>query len=140
MARLRFLWVITTTANVADADTDDVFDLIIYSAVNPQAQIGRFQFPDLPNPDERERARTDEYKFDVSALNVDMFTVGPDTLAIRTRGNDVWLPATIWVIGEDVQGKRELRVAIPNWPSSLRWSTDASEGRAERRLAVPLTQ
>src|SRR5688572_19321570 len=124
MAMLRFLYVIHTTANIADADTEGEFDLVVFSQLNPQVEIGRFKFPDLPNPDERERARTDEYKFDVSSLNVDMFNVGRQTLAIRTRSDDAWLPSSIWVIAEDVQGNRELKVALPNWPNSLWWSTD----------------
>lgn len=140
MARLRFLYVIHTTANVEDAGTDGAFELVVFSPVNPEAQIGRFRFPDLPNPDEREKARTDEYKFDVSRLNVDMFGIGPHTLAINILSEDKWLPSTIWVIGEDMQGNRELKVAIPDWPSSLWWSTQESEGKSIRRLFVPLTQ
>jgi hypothetical protein len=139
MARLRFLYVIHTTANVTDADTEGTFVLVVFSPVNPQAEIGSFQFPDLPH-DERERGRTDQYRFDVSSLNVNMFGIDGDTLAIRTRSDDAWLPSSIWVIGEDVQGNRELKVALPNWPGSLWWSTDDSEGEGIRRLFVPLTQ
>jgi hypothetical protein len=140
MARLRFLWVIHTTANVADADTDGGFELAVHGSPNAEVEIGSFPFPDLPNPDERERARTDEYRFNVHALNVDMFNIDGNHLAIRALSNDAWLPASIWVIGEDVQGRRELLVGLPNWPSSLWWSTDTSEGRPKRFLRVPLTQ
>jgi hypothetical protein len=140
MARLRFLWVIHTTANITNADTEGIFDLVVFGGVTKNNEIGRFRFPDLPNPDEREQARTDEYRFDVSSLNVDMFNIDGQSLAIRIRSNDAWLPSSIWVIGEDIQGRRELLVGLPNWPSSLWWSTDSSEGRDLRRLVVPLTQ
>ena len=139
MAKLRFLYVIHTTANVEDAGTDAGFDLVVFSQVNPEAELGEFRFPDLP-ADERERGRTDEYRFDVSSLDVNMFGQGPDTLAIRMRSDDAnWLPSTIWVIGEDVEGTRELLVGLPNWPSSLWWSTDASEGERFRRLSDAFT-
>jgi hypothetical protein len=139
MARLRFLYVIHTTADVTDADTDGNFELVVFSPVNPQAEIGEFGFPDRPH-DERERGRTDRYRLNVSSLNMDMFHVRPEILAIRTGSDDAWLPSSIWVIAEDVQGNRQLEVALPNWPSSLWWSTQESEGEPIRRLVVPLTQ
>jgi hypothetical protein len=48
MARLRFLYVIHTTADVTDADTDGNFELVVFSPVNPQAEIGEFGFPTYP--------------------------------------------------------------------------------------------
>jgi hypothetical protein len=136
MARVRFLWVIHTTADVDNADADVAFDLVYYTGTKfpPEIERGRFRFPDLPNPDEKERARTDEYKFDVSSLNVDMSRVTGRHLAIGILADDSWLPSTIWVIGEEVGGNRELLVALPNWPNTLWWSTNASVGERERRL------
>ena len=138
MARLRFLWVIHTTADVDNADTDVAFDLVLYDV--GQRKLGTFRFPDLPNPDEKERARTDEYKFDVSNLNVDMSDVKDNLLEIEILGDDSWLPSSIWVIGEDVEGHRALLVDLPNWLKSLWWSTDDSVGDVKRRLVVPLIQ
>ena len=142
MARVRFLWVIHTTADVDNADADVAFDLVYYTGTKfpPEIERGRFRFPDLPNPDEKERARTDEYKFDVSSLNVDMSRVTGRHLAIVILADDSWLPSSIWVIGEDVEGHRALLVDLPNWLKSLWWSTDDSVGDVKRRLVVPLIQ
>lgn len=133
MVDIRRLWVITTTANVKDAGTDDKFDLVIRAAPNPNFQA-RFHFPDLPNPDERERARTDEYPFNVESLNVSMDLITGNTLSIEILGSDAWLPSSIWVIGEDINRTRKLLVGIPQWPASRWWSTDSSEGRPSRSL------
>jgi hypothetical protein len=59
MARLRLLYVIHTTADVDGAATDGVFDLVVFSPVNPEAVLGKFRFPERP-ADERERAGTSE--------------------------------------------------------------------------------
>jgi hypothetical protein len=135
MANIQRLWVIVTTANVADADTENKFDLVIKAAPNPNFEA-RFHFPDLPNPDERERARTDEYPFEVGTLNVSMDLVNGNTIAMEILGNDAWLPSSIWVIGEDVDGTRKLLVGIPRWPANRWWSTDTSEGQPSRLLRV----
>jgi hypothetical protein len=98
MARLRRLWVIHTTANVANADTENRFDLVIdHSFPNPNFEA-RLHFPDLPNPDERarERARTDEYPFDVESLAISASLLSGDDLRIEILGNDAWLPSTLW--------------------------------------------
>jgi hypothetical protein len=131
VANVRFLWVIHTTADVDNADADVPFDLVYYGGIEANQKLGTFRFPD-----EKERARTDEYKFDVSSLNVDMSDVTGHNLEIEILADDSWLPSTIWVIGEDVEGKRELLVGIPNWLSSVWWSTNTSVGRRKRRLVL----
>ena len=133
MAKLRTLWVIHTTANVANADTEDQFDLVIRASPNPNFEA-RFHFPNLPNPDERERARTDEYRFNVESIDANMELVDGNDMAIETLGSDAWLPSTVWVIGEDVAGQRKLLVGIPKWPSNRWWSKDTSEGQPSRLL------
>ena len=134
MAKLRTLWVIHTTANVTDADTDDKFDLVI-DGVSPNPNfVGRFHFPDLPNPDERERARTDEYRFNVESLDAQLSLIQGRNIAIQILGSDAWLPSTIWVIGEDVDRTRRLVAGFPSWPNNRWWSKDSSEGQASRRL------
>jgi hypothetical protein len=117
MARLRFLYVIHTTADVTDADTDGNFELVVFSPVNPQAEIGEFGFPDRPH-DERERGRTDRYRLNVSSLNMDMFHVRPEILAIRTGSDDAWLPSSIWVIAEDVQAPGSWRLPCQIGPAA----------------------
>jgi hypothetical protein len=137
MATLRYVWVIHTTSTAANAGTDEGFELIIRSQVNPQAIVGTRRYPDLPH-DERERGRTDQYRFDVRDLGVDMFGLNEDNFCIRILGDDAWLPASIWIIGQDVQGARRLLAGVPTWPDDLWFSTDASEGEATRCLDDPL--
>lgn len=138
MALLRFLWVLHTTSTKSNSDTEDGFELVIYSPINPSAEVGRIRFPDLPH-DEREQGRTDEYRFDMRAhgIEVDMFGLADGTLALRTLGEDAWLPATLWIIGQDVRGVRELLVSHPSWPEDLWFSRDRSEGAGLRRLDEP---
>lgn len=136
MAKIRTLWVIVTTADVPDADTEDKFDLVISGfAPNPQS-VKRFPFPNLPNPDERERARTDEYRFDVRSLDSEIDLLDGGNIAIEILGNDAWLPSTIWVIGEDASANRRLLAGIPRWPNNQWWSKDLSEGKPSRPLLL----
>lgn len=67
-------------------------------------------------------------------LSVDMFGLNDRHFCLEILGDDAWLPDSIWVIGEDVQTNRELLVAVPRWPESPWFSTDASEGRRSRCL------
>jgi len=133
MARLRRLWVIHTTADVANADTEVPFDLLI-DHLPGQSFAERRGFPDLPNPDERECARTDEYQFDIESLHADSSDLTADKLRIQIRGNDAWLPSTLWVIGEDVHGTNHLIAGFPSWPSNRWWSKDPSVRQESRRL------
>ena len=136
MAKLRTLWVLHTTSTKADADTENGFRLVIYSTINPNAILAVLPFPDLPH-DERERGRTDEYRFDVRKLDVDMFGFNEDNFCIQILGNDMWLPRTVWVIGQDATGVRQLLASVPKWPDDLWFSTDPSEGEGMRCLDVP---
>jgi hypothetical protein len=136
MATLRNLWVIHTTSTEAGADTDDGFQLVIRASNVPYPERARLTFPDLPH-DERERGRTDQYRFDVLNLNIDMFGLGGNNFCIQTLGSDAWLPASIWVIGRDVTGLQRLLVSLPFWPDNLWFSKDTSEGREIRCLDDP---
>ena len=135
MARLDFLWVIHTTSTAANAGTDDGFDLQILSVLQGTL-VAQLPFPDLPH-DERERDRTDEYKFDVRDLDLDMFGLNEDNFCIRIRGDDMWLPHTIWIMGQDAEGRRELLAGWPDWPDDLWFSSDATEGAGRRCLDEP---
>ena len=135
MALLDHLWVIQTTSTKADADTEDSFRFgLLFTQPNPQFEIW-LNFPDLPH-DERERGRTDQYRFNIdqSATPMAMELLQSRNFAIATNGSDAWLPESIWVIGQDVSRGRRLLVGIPSWPSNLWFSTDLSEGRPQRSL------
>lgn len=138
MAQLRYLWVVHTTSTAENADTEDAFTLVIYSPINPQAEVGSLSFPDLPH-DERERGRTDQYRFDMRRedVEVNMFGLSEGEFALQTNGRDAWLPASIWIIGQDIRGVRSLLVDLPNWPNDLWFSRDSSEGAGLRRLDEP---
>jgi hypothetical protein len=66
MPQLNAIRVIQTTADVKDANCDAGFQLQIFRSGGDVL----LDFPDLPY-DERERGRTDRYRFDVSGLGVD---------------------------------------------------------------------
>jgi PLAT/LH2 domain len=136
MAKLRYLWVIHTTSTAADANTDDRFELQVRGTVNPQAIIAQLRFPDLPH-NERERGRTDQYRFSMDTYDVDMFGFDESSFSIITFGHNAWLPSSIWVIGQDVEGTRRLLASVPKWPKNLWFSTDSKEGEQSRALDVP---
>ncbi len=99
MPQLNAIRVIQTTADETDADTDADFQLQIFKPSGDEL----LDFPDLPH-DEREKGRTDRYRFDVSGLGVnsDDPSFG---LAIRmVSSTDGWLPASIEVLGETTTG------------------------------------
>ena len=144
MARLSFLWVIVTTANAENADTDSRFQLNVRVPNVPGiATWIRQPFPDIPSPDERERNATDQYRFDYRSRSpaIDMTFLDGSEIEIEILGDDAWLPSSIWVIGEDVNGDRRLIAGRPTWPTSVDngwFSTDTSEGRPRRALIPSL--
>ena len=135
MARLDYLWVIHMTSKAANAGTDDAFELQILSVLQGTV-VAQLPFPELPH-DERERDRTDEYRFDVRDLDIDMFGLNEDNFCIRILGSDMWLPHTIWIIGQDTEGRRQLLAGWPEWPDDLWFSRDATEGAGRRCLDEP---
>lgn len=136
MTALRYLWVIHTTSADENAGTDEGFQLRILSQINPNAVVAEFEFPDLQH-DERERGRTDEYRFDVSELEIDMVGLDEDNFCVEILGDDAWLPHSIWIIGQDVEGTRQLLASVPEWPKDLLFSTDEAEGEASHCLDEP---
>jgi hypothetical protein len=130
MARLDHFWVIHTTSTQDDADTEDGFRLgLRFTQPNPEFVIW-LDFPDLSH-DEREKGRTDQYRFNIveSETPIAMELLQARNFIIATKGSDAWLPDSIWIIGQDVNRARRLLVGIPRWPTDLRFSKDASEGR-----------
>jgi hypothetical protein len=136
MARLKYLWVILTTSTVDNADTEDGSELRVRSPINPNATLARMRFPDLPH-DERERGQSDQYRFDMRPFDVDMFGFRERHFSIITLGSDAWLPASVWIIGQDVEGTRELLASVPQWPNNRWFSRDSSEGQAEYAMDIP---
>lgn len=129
MAILERVWVIHTTHDAEDSNTDDSFSLEIQTA-DERVDL---MFPNLPH-DERERGRTDEYEFDLRDYNVDHLEVDPGDIRITTHGSNAWRARSIWVIGRTADGGYHLLVARPDWPHNAQWSTDFSEGRPSRPL------
>lgn len=134
MAHLQTIWVIHTTSRREDAGTDDSFFLELpLKGKAGDSPIGqRIPFPNLPH-DEREAGRTDEYRFDVRQFRYELAEVRGQ-IRLVTRGDDGWLPQSIWVIGQTADGRFHLLAAKPGWPSNGWFSTDSSEGRASYRL------
>ncbi|MGH9970006.1 MAG: hypothetical protein ACREBG_19730 [Pyrinomonadaceae bacterium] len=130
MARLRTLWVIHTTSAQGDANTDERFRMIIKDS---SAQRTELVLPSLQH-DERERGRTDEYVFNLEGGRfIEMETLRPADIGIEITGGNAWLPKSIWVIGQDVQGGRKLLAAQPSWPSDGWFSTQTSDAGARAK-------
>lgn len=143
MATLRFLWVIHTTSTRENADTEDRFslNLRVSDFPIPQGTTVTLPFPDLPSPDEKERGVTEQYLFDLrnQEPRINMAFLDAEDISITIQGRDAWLPASIWVIGEDVNSTRRLLAGVPNWPTSVSrgwFSADTSEGRPTRSLLL----
>lgn len=134
MTKLDHFWVIHTTSTTANADTEDTFSLgLLSTQPNPSFEIW-LPFPLLPH-DERERGRTDQYRFNIveSETTISMELLRARNLAIRTNGSDAWLPSSIWVLGQDVSGTRRLLAGVPNWPRSLWFSKDPPK----EKISIP---
>ena len=138
--RLSYIWIIHTTSQIQNADTEDKFRLDIAHPTIPQELLLSLPFPDLPSPDERERGVTEQYKFDLTvaegSINTDL---AASDIRITILGNDAWLPDSVWAIGEDVHGIRGLLAGVPNWPTGVHtgwFSTDLSEGAPTRSLDI----
>ena len=127
MAVLERIWVIHTTPTADDAGTDEGVTLEIQSGTQRMSR----PLPDLPH-DERELGRTNEYEFDVRDFQLDTDELEPGDIRFTKRGDDAWLPGSIWVIGRTVGGNFKLLVTRPDWPSNVWFSTDTSEGPASR--------
>jgi len=108
VADLNKIFILHTTADKDDANTDAGFQLVIQA--QPFSVI--MDFPDLDH-DERERGRTDEYVFDVSNEGV----TTESEIKIRMKNtDDGWLPKTMWAIGETREGQFELLAGHSEWP------------------------
>lgn len=130
MSRLQTIWVIHTTSELADANTDDKFRVIIRDS---SAQQTEMVFPSLPH-NERERGRTDEYVFNMQGQRaIEMETLTPANIGLEITGGNAWLPKSVWVIGQDVQGKRKILAAQPRWPSDSWFSTQTSDAGAKAK-------
>lgn len=108
MAVLKRIFVIHTTSDETNANTDASFDLI---ASKPGTDFVE-AFKDLPH-DERERDRTDEYIFNVEGKNIDSETTEL-TIVMRNTDNG-WLPRTMWALGETERNEIVVLGAHPQW-------------------------
>jgi hypothetical protein len=131
MAILERIWVVHTTSTADDAETDSGITLEIQSGAQRMSKV----LPDLPH-DERERGRTDEYELDLRDFQFDTDVLQPGDFRFTIRGDDAWLPESIWVIGRTVNGDFELLIARPYWPGTAWFSSDSHEGQ----VTIPLNQ
>ncbi|MBD2551397.1 hypothetical protein H6G65_17770 [Microcystis elabens FACHB-917] len=110
MALLNTIWIIHTTSNKKDADTDAEFTLLVVRPGNPSGDYTQ-AFPNMPH-NEREKGRTDEYKFDVSTEQVDENA----KLKIRIgESHNGWIPSSIWAIGLTKDGRFVVMAHNPSW-------------------------
>ena len=126
MPQLSHLTVIHTTSPQSNAQTNALFKLVLVDAMGKKVTL---DFPKLPH-NERERGRTDEYRFDLTGLETPFHseTLGPEQIGMRILSGDAWLPGSLWVIGLPFSGSPLLLVGRPGWPSDQWFSTEASDG------------
>lgn len=135
MALITTIFVIHTTRNETNANTDAAFDLrLTWVGMDPNDPRRAIRFPDLPH-NERERGRTDIYKFDVSGANGQGINTSGLRVYMRMLGNagDGWLPRSIFVLGA---GPRTAPMVLgwhPDW-SRNDWF-DTNEPQPERRIS-----
>ncbi|HEX3047249.1 MAG TPA: carbohydrate binding domain-containing protein [Bacillota bacterium] len=67
---------------------------------------------------ERDFGITDNYSFTVQSYNLDSATLNFGDIRFQTKGNNAWLPESIWVIGETTSGQYALLAGTPNWAST----------------------
>jgi hypothetical protein len=115
MPQLNRIFVIHTTADEEDADSDADFQLQIARSVPPDVLR---TFEDLDH-DDRERGRTDQYEFDVSGDNVNTddpaLAKGGGIIMRMINSDDGWLPKSIFVLGETIDGKTVVLGSHPQW-------------------------
>jgi hypothetical protein len=135
MPTVQTIWVVHTTSTRTNADTDGGFTLIINGISGDQ--VAALQFPDLPH-DERERGRTDEYRFaDLSRFRILSESIDDNTFCIRARSDDAWLPKTVWIIGQTEEGDYTLLAGDGSWPTDQWFSTQASDANSAVERCVP---
>jgi hypothetical protein len=124
MPQLNAIRVIQTTADVKDANCDAGFQLQIIRSGGDLL----LEFPDLPH-DERERGRTDRYRFDVSGMGVDSSDPSFGLVMRMVTTTDGWLPASIEVLGETTTGQTVVLGSHDPWTDGAfdRQNPDASD-------------
>ncbi|WP_179475801.1 hypothetical protein [Mycolicibacterium vinylchloridicum] len=130
MAKINKLFVVHTTKNIANAGTDADFQLYIHRfGAKPLALI----FPDLPY-NERERGRTDFYRFNVSRKSI--YTERSLRIYMTMlNSSDGWLPESIFLIGETSTGESVVLGSHPDWPSDLWFDTNEPGSQAGHLIA-----
>ena len=113
MARIRRLWLLTVTATESYAGTHAQLRLKITS------HNGEKVWDDLGDPrqNDRERGQTGCQELVLSeADNLDDTQIKEIRLRIHDA-HDAWMPKSIWVLSENVDGEIKLLSANPDWNS-----------------------
>jgi hypothetical protein len=96
MPKLNTIVVVHTTSNVAKANKDGNFELVIYKTDTDEPVEKKF--PDLPE-NEREKGQTDAYHFDVSRDEIDFDNIASIEMRMIDHFEDNWIPFSIFVVG-----------------------------------------
>jgi len=111
MARIKRLWVLTVTSTESFAGTTAEVHLEIVS------RDGNRRWTDLgdPNRNDRECGQTGCHELVLSELEY-LDDTQIEEIRLRIRGeHDAWLPKSIWVLSENVDGGIKLLSADPDW-------------------------
>ena len=111
MAKIKRLWLLTVTSTESFAGTHAQVRLEIVS------RNGNRMWTDIgdPNQNDRECGQTGCHEVVLSeAEYVDDTQIHEIRLRIHD-GHDAWLPKSIWIISENVEGGIKLLSADPDW-------------------------
>ncbi len=126
--------IVQTTANVQYADTDDGFTFVVRNGNFERSR----RFGDLPS-DERERGQTDTYNIDFSGAGVLMSQVSRQSLLIRSRGHNSWLPSHIKITALGANGTSTL-IMDDAWNSNCWFSEDHGDNGGLARTEWTMAQ
>lgn len=112
MATLKWIYVLhSTDPNHEDAGSDSNFELIATRKSGQGDYRKRFSKWPGSRHDEREKGRTDEYRFDVTDKGI----TTESQLKIRIIEEDGWLPCSMWAIGLTESNEFVVLASRPNW-------------------------
>ncbi len=132
--QIRRLLVLMKTANEDDAGTNSKIELQISSG---RSILVTHEFPDTPQ-DDQEKGQANLYFVPV-AVPFAKNGLSDDSIRLRIKGSDAWLPSSFFVFGlDDAEGRPESLVPlvhIRSWALGT-LSTDDAEG--EEAVTLPL--
>lgn len=130
------LLMLMTTSTARYAGTNSLIELDV--TTRDGRRVVHHEIPETPQSDQ-ERGQANLYLLGTSEIEFHKEHLGPESISLRIRGDDLWLPASFFLFGVFRSAGRWSYmmplVHLPTWPYGA-MSTDSSEGRAEVLLEI----